>query len=70
MIDVAEVAARARNLGLEREHIEKDHLMCCVLAAIADGGSPLVFRGGTALARAYWPDFRLSEGASSADALA
>jgi predicted nucleotidyltransferase component of viral defense system len=61
MIDVAEVVARARKLGLDREHVERDHLMCCFLAAIADGGSPLVFRGGTALARAYWPDFRLSE---------
>jgi len=28
---------------------------------MADFSAPLVFRGGTALARVYWPDFRLSE---------
>jgi predicted nucleotidyltransferase component of viral defense system len=61
MIDAAEIAKRAIDLGVAREHIERDYMMSCVLASIADGGSGIVFRGGTALARVYWPDFRLSE---------
>jgi predicted nucleotidyltransferase component of viral defense system len=39
----------------------KDYVLNHLLAAIAEGNAPLVFRGGTALARVYWPDFRLSE---------
>ncbi len=35
--------------------------MSSVLAAVAELDAGLIFRGGTALARVYWPDFRLSE---------
>ncbi|HYV01450.1 MAG TPA: nucleotidyl transferase AbiEii/AbiGii toxin family protein [Actinomycetota bacterium] len=61
MIDAREVSRRARELGVDPGHIETDHIMNCVLAAIADAEPGLMFRGGTALARAYWSDFRLSE---------
>jgi uncharacterized protein len=61
MIDAIELATRARKLGVDPSHIEKDYILNCVLAAIAESGAGLVFRGGTALARVYWPDFRLSE---------
>lgn len=61
MIDSSEASARARKLRLSAEHIERDYVLNCVLASIAESRSELVFRGGTALARVYWPDFRLSE---------
>ena len=61
MIDVQEASARARELGIDPAYVERDHLLCSVLAAIADTESRLVFRGGTALSRVYWPDFRMSE---------
>ena len=62
MIDAAEVATRARKLDLDPARIEADHIMNCVLAAIADATPKLTFRGGTALARAYWPDFSTLRG--------
>ncbi len=61
MIDVTEISARARTLGIDPAYVERDHLLSHVLAAIAEGEPHLTFRGGTALARVYWPDFRLSE---------
>ncbi len=57
----AEIRARARRLGLQVSVIENDYVLNHVLAAIAETAAPLAFHGGTALARAYWPDFRLSE---------
>lgn len=38
-----------------------DYVLNHVLAAIAKTFPEFIFRGGTALARVYWPDFRLSE---------
>ncbi len=61
MIDQQEIKARARRLGLQPDHVAKDYVLNHLLAAIAEGHGSLVFRGGTALARVYWPDFRLSE---------
>ncbi len=61
MIGAAEIQARASRLGLLPAHIEKDYVLNHLLAALADVDAGLVFRGGTALARIYWPDFRLSE---------
>jgi predicted nucleotidyltransferase component of viral defense system len=52
---------RAERLGLLPVQVERDYLLNHLLAAIADSSAPLVFRGGTALARVYWPDYRLSE---------
>jgi predicted nucleotidyltransferase component of viral defense system len=61
MIGSAEIGRRARRLGLQRSHVELDYALNHMIAALADVTSRLVFRGGTALARVYWPDFRLSE---------
>lgn len=41
--------------------VEKDYILNHVLTAIAEARLPIVFRGGSALARCYWPDFRMSE---------
>lgn len=61
MIDQGEIETRARRLGLQPDHVAKDYVLNHLLAAIAEANTSLVFRGGTALARIYWPDFRLSE---------
>jgi hypothetical protein len=61
MIDFAEIRARARGLGLDASHVENDYVLCHLLVAICEGFPEFVFRGGTALARIYWPDYRLSE---------
>ncbi len=61
MIASREIARRARQLGVQPSHIERDYVLNHVLAAISEAETELTFRGGTALARVYWPDFRLSE---------
>jgi len=61
LIDRAEIRARARHLGLDESHIENDYVLCHVLVAMSESFPELVFRGGTALARIYRPDYRLSE---------
>jgi predicted nucleotidyltransferase component of viral defense system len=61
MIDADEIDRRARCLGLRPNHVWKDYVLNHILAAAVDVDASFVFRGGTALARAYWPDFRLSE---------
>lgn len=61
MITRAELNRRARRLGVQLHHVENDYVLCHVLAGIARELPELVFRGGTALTRAYWADYRLSE---------
>jgi uncharacterized protein len=61
MIDRVELRARARRIGLDVSHVENDYVLCHLLVAISRSIPELVFRGGTALARIYWPDYRLSE---------
>lgn len=61
MIDDAEVRRRAATLGVQQDHVERDYVLNHVLAQLSTSLGSLVFRGGTALARIYWPDFRLSE---------
>jgi len=61
MIRDVEIRDRARRLGVDIELIRKDHVLNHVLAALAESANDIVFRGGTALARVYWPDFRISE---------
>lgn len=61
MIDSAEVRRRARVLRVQLVRVEADYVLNHVLASIADYLPTLIFRGGTALARVWWPDFRLSE---------
>lgn len=61
MIPKAEVRRRARSLGVQESYILRDYVLNHVLVSISQSFSELVFRGETALARVYWPDFRLSE---------
>lgn len=61
MIDEAELRRRALSLGVQKEHVERDYVLNHVLAHVGADPGTLIFRGGTALARVYWPDFRLSE---------
>jgi uncharacterized protein len=61
MIRDVEIRNRARGLGVDIELIRKDYLLNHILAAVAEMANDLAFRGGTALARVYWPDFRISE---------
>jgi predicted nucleotidyltransferase component of viral defense system len=61
MIDDAEIWRRASTLGVQQDHVERDYVLNHLLAHVSADSGTLVFRGGTALARVYWPDFRLSE---------
>jgi predicted nucleotidyltransferase component of viral defense system len=61
MIRDVEIRNRARGLGVDTELVRKDHVLNHVLAAVAESANEIAFRGGTALARVYWPDFRISE---------
>jgi len=58
MRQAAEVAAQ---FGVSMEQVRRDHLISLTLAAIGDLGDQLVFFGGTALARSYLLQGRLSE---------
>jgi predicted nucleotidyltransferase component of viral defense system len=61
VIDSAEIHRRATNLQVPDLTVEKDYVLSHILVAIAEEPTGLIFRGGTALAHIYWPDFRLSE---------
>jgi predicted nucleotidyltransferase component of viral defense system len=63
MISTAEVAKLAHRLGVGDRVIEKDYVLSWLLLAIADSElrSGLAFKGGTALKRCYYPDYRFSE---------
>jgi uncharacterized protein len=61
VIDDAEIRRRAATLGVQQDHVERDYVLNHLLAQVSAFSGSLIFRGGTALARVYWPDFRLSE---------
>lgn len=61
MISRSELARRASNLNVQLSHVLRDYVLNHVLCSIGEHFGELTFRGGTALARIYWPDFRLSE---------
>lgn len=61
MIGSKELERRAAALGIPVPHVELDYVLNHVLAQIARDPGALVLRGGTALGRDYWPDFRISE---------
>ena len=63
MISAAEVAKLAHRLGVGDRMIEKDYVLSWLLVAIAESKqrSGLVFKGGTALKRCYYPEYRFSE---------
>jgi len=63
MISSAEAARLAHRLGVGDRVIEKDYVLSWLLVAIAQSElrSGLIFKGGTALKRCYYPDYRFSE---------
>lgn len=63
MISTAEIARAAHRTGVGDRVIEKDYVLSWLLVAIAESKlSPgLLFKGGTALKRVYYPDYRFSE---------
>lgn len=63
MISTAEVAKLAHRLGVGQRVIEKDYVLSWLLIAIAESDlrSRMAFKGGTALKRSYYPDYRFSE---------
>ncbi|MEP7224288.1 MAG: nucleotidyl transferase AbiEii/AbiGii toxin family protein [Actinomycetota bacterium] len=61
MIERRALERRAGALGITVRHVQLDYVLHHLLAGFAGDDEGLVFRGGTALARVYWPDFRISE---------
>jgi predicted nucleotidyltransferase component of viral defense system len=61
MITRRDLQRRAAALGIAEHHAQLDYVLHHLLAQFARDPRGLVFRGGTALARIYWPDFRISE---------
>jgi uncharacterized protein len=63
MIRQAEISKFAYQLGLGEKTIEKDYVLTWVLVAIANSPlkSLLAFKGGTAIKKIYFPDYRFSE---------
>lgn len=63
MIRNAEITKLAHQEGVGARVIEKDYVLSWLLAAIAESElrNQLVFKGGTALKRMYYPDYRFSE---------
>lgn len=55
--------AQARKQGVRLDIIEKDYAISYLLAAISETPalSPIVLKGGTALRKAYYSDYRFSE---------
>ncbi len=56
--------ARARETGIRQDILEKDYALSYLLAAIhaTPGlGGQIVLKGGTALRKVYYPDYRFSE---------
>ena len=63
MISHSQIIKLASNLGLPEETIEKDYFIELLLSRIAENkeSNNLIFRGGTALKKIYFPDYRYSE---------
>lgn len=65
MTDAAQVIRKtARDQGVRQHIVEKDYALSYLLAAIATTGGlgeSLVLKGGTALRKLYFPEYRFSE---------
>jgi len=64
MIDYFQIQRLSSEQGVPAEIIEKDYLIELVLFYLAKDGyfkNKFVFRGGTALKKVYFPDYRFSE---------
>lgn len=63
MITTAEIARIAHQAGVGDRVIEKDYVLSWLLVALAESelSRGLLFKGGTALKRVYYPDYCFSE---------
>jgi len=63
MIPQAEVSRLAHQLGVGERIIEKDYVLSWVLVVIAESDlrDHVAFKGGTALKKVYFPEYRFSE---------
>ncbi len=63
MISYSQIIKIASNLNLPEETVEKDYFIELLLFHIAHNKklNHLIFRGGTALKKIYFPDYRFSE---------
>lgn len=63
MIPQAEISKLAFRQGMSDKVIEKDYVITWILLSLADSSLKdfLVFKGGTALKKIYFPDYRYSE---------
>lgn len=63
MITQREISKLAFQLGMSDKVIEKDYVITWLLLALADSKlkDAVVFKGGTALKKIYFPDYRYSE---------
>lgn len=64
MITYSQIRRLAANQGVSEEIMEKDYIIELILSCFAKDGffkERLVFRGGTALKKVYFPDYRFSE---------
>jgi len=63
MIPQAEISKKAYRESMNDKVIEKDYVITWLLLALADSelAGSLTFKGGTALKKIYFPDYRYSE---------
>lgn len=61
MLDPRELRDVAARFGVTEDQVQRDHLISHALAVLPGLAPDVVFFGGTALARTYLPDARLSE---------
>ena len=64
MIKPSEVQQKATRLGVRDHQIEKDYVLSWILWGIASHAEltkKLIFKGGTALKKVYFEDYRFSE---------
>lgn len=64
MIKPGEIQNKARKSGVRDQQIEKDYVLSWVLLGIANNqnlSEIIVFKGGTALKKVYFEDYRFSE---------
>mgnify|MGYP002631067808 CR=1 FL=1 len=64
MIKQGEIQFKAREIGVRDQQIEKDYILSWILQGIAQHkqlSSALIFKGGTALKKVYFEDYRFSE---------
>lgn len=63
MISLAEVNAAAERIGVPTEVIEKDYVICWILACLAESEfkEDVILYGGTAIKRIYFEGHRFSE---------